>query len=177
MSHFHFVSRREEALKDQEALERQRQVDNEMQNEEMQAVVMQRNEYWDTIRKLTQDIASLESHKNAYETENGSLTVAIEALNREMARIKDDASSQITQLYSLRETNFKLTRDLEEAVSKYQGSEASLKQLENVLQEVRLTQHVDKIKLEQTIAQQTKLINYLQGTMETKGKKKKVGMA
>uniref|UniRef100_T1J2L4 Non-specific serine/threonine protein kinase n=1 Tax=Strigamia maritima TaxID=126957 RepID=T1J2L4_STRMM len=129
-------------------------------DEQKAAVIQYNDELNDTEQKL---ITAERARKN-YQQRS-------ETYERESRKIKEEAAELITQVNSLRDSNLKLTVGLGEAIEKCEVAKEQFNELESVLESEQMTHRVEKVRLQATIDQQSKLINFLQS--QTEGKKKK----
>lgn len=157
------------AMKD---LEHQLEVCNSLHDAELNAVLDQRDAFKENIERMTLEIVELEARllEGAGDAEGSQRRIA--ALSMENRCLKEETSSLITQLHSLRDTNFKLSSGLEDAVAGCEEARERITELENSLQESQITHHVEKVRFQSTLEQHSKLINFLQERVETLGKKK-----
>lgn len=166
-------SKLETTLKVKEDLEHQLELTDVVRDTEMQAIIDQRNEYKVEMMRMTQELGLMEGSLVDAEADVENLRKRINLLAEENVRIKEEVSVFITQNQSLRDTNFKLTRGVEEALAEGDSLKNKICELENALQKAEATFQIERVKFEETISQQTKLVNFLQTSIETMGKKKK----
>ncbi|KAH9377391.1 hypothetical protein HPB48_008601 [Haemaphysalis longicornis] len=83
------------------------------------------------------------------------------------------ASEHITTIASLRATNQKLSRDLEDSQATHRETLQYVEQMESDMEGQKSFADTEMMKLNQTIAQQSKLINFLQAKVTEVEKKKK----
>ncbi|GAB6029596.1 hypothetical protein CHUAL_005339 [Chamberlinius hualienensis] len=154
-------------------LERQLEMESVVQDRELHSVVSQKNEYRANVVQLAQDAALLEEELKTKDNDISTCLKKIDLLLEENLRIKEETAGLITQIQSLRESNYKVSKGLEEAIEKAEAYKEQVVERENELQEIKTTNHAEKLKLNETNAQQTKLINFLQSKLEQPVKKKK----
>ncbi|XP_013411318.1 citron Rho-interacting kinase [Lingula anatina] len=123
--------------------------------------------------KIYKQLLEMESLKSDLELEVKNLQREVDALTQENVGIKEEISVMITTTKSLKTTNFKLAQGLEEAVEKGEMLKEENSELQNRIESVQVQHSQEKFKLDSTIAQQTKLIDYLQSKTENPPKKKK----
>ncbi|XP_022914503.2 citron Rho-interacting kinase [Onthophagus taurus] len=85
--------------------------------------------------------------------------------------IKEENSSQLTYLNNLKESNFKLSQNLNEYKTVNKTVIDQVNSLETLLSEKEMCFKERQIKMDATINQQIKLIDYLQSKIEEKKKK------
>ncbi|XP_046386936.1 citron rho-interacting kinase [Ischnura elegans] len=170
-SHEKEVIKREE-LEDQlrELTEDAREREGEV-GEEIQSLKTKCAEYKCLAEQLTEQVNELEEHLNEVNMELKSASRREEMLRSEANHLKEESTNYLTQIHSLRESNFKLTNDLEEAFSNCQALRKRVDECGSDMGELRALYKQREVKMEATIQQQTKLIDYLQSMAQ--GKKKK----
>lgn len=85
--------------------------------------------------------------------------------------IQQECDGHINHIHTLKESNFKLTEGLEEAISKGELYKNKIKDTEVMIANQQVVFEDNKIKMRCTIDQQTKLIDFLQSKTDTKKKK------
>lgn len=105
-------------------------------------------------------------------------TVLMRSLERRLSesqgqyeRLQQECSGHINHIHTLKESNFKLTEGLEEAISKAELYKNKIKDFEEMIADQQVVFEDNKIKMKCTIDQQTKLIDFLQSKTDTKKKK------
>ncbi|KAH8041804.1 hypothetical protein HPB51_018556 [Rhipicephalus microplus] len=86
---------------------------------------------------------------------------------------RPDASKHITTIASLKASNLKLSRDLEDFEATHRETMQYVEKLESDMDGQKSFSETEIMKLNQTIAQQSKLINFLQAKVTEMEKKKK----
>ncbi|XP_071448673.1 citron Rho-interacting kinase [Hetaerina americana] len=128
-------------------------------------------EYKSLAEQLTEQINDLEEQLNDVNMELKSTRRQEEALRSETINLKEETTQYLTQIHSLRESNFKLTNDLEEAFSNCHALRKRVDECGSDMGELQALYKQREVKMEATIKQQAKLIDFLQAM--TQGKKKK----
>eukprot|EP00092_Neocalanus_flemingeri_P040694 GFUD01044305.1.p1 GENE.GFUD01044305.1~~GFUD01044305.1.p1 ORF type:complete len:1862 (+),score=644.25 GFUD01044305.1:78-5663(+) len=109
----------------------------------------------DTLEELTKDNASKEQFGKLNERAKSFLEV-------ENVQLKEELSEKTTQLYSHKESNFKLSQGIEEAIEKISQRNKQVEDLQMKMEsEVRVASE-KFMRHEATQAQQSKLIDFLQ---------------
>ncbi|KAG0415298.1 hypothetical protein HPB47_007528, partial [Ixodes persulcatus] len=96
-----------------------------------------------------------------------------EGLQGENLAIKEEASRHITTIASLKSSNLTLSQELEECRARHADTLDYVEQLESELDGQKNFAETEMLKLNQTLAQQTKLIDFLQTKVAELDKKKK----
>ncbi|XP_070571678.1 citron rho-interacting kinase-like isoform X2 [Ptychodera flava] len=127
-----------------------------------------------------QQASKLSDNLNDLEKKHSILELNVKSLQRQYndekalsEKLKEEVHKLITQVTSLKSSNFKLTQGLEEAIEKGELLKTERIDLENELENLQVQFSHQRIKLEGTISQQTKLIDFLQTKVETPAKKKR----
>ena len=120
------------------------------------------NEYKDLCKKLSDTLEDL-TKDNANKDQFGKVNErAKNVLDVENKQLKEELTDKITQLHSHKESNFKLSQGIEEAIEKIKVKNQELEDLKMMMEsDSRITQE-KSLRLEATQAQQTKLIDFLQ---------------
>nr|XP_006815753.1 PREDICTED: citron Rho-interacting kinase-like [Saccoglossus kowalevskii] len=123
---------------------------------------------------------TLTENMNDLEKKHSLLDLSVKSLQRKYhdeqsvsENLRDDIAKLNTQVSNLKTSIFKLTQGLEEAVEKGELLKTEKIDLEDALEDLELQYSHEKIKLEATLAQQTKLIDFLQAKIQTPVKKKR----
>ncbi|XP_064460923.1 citron Rho-interacting kinase-like isoform X2 [Ornithodoros turicata] len=151
---------------------------------EQESHVLETEEEMGSLRKqLEQKEAMLQEMSkkiNELQKELGTLEASFKALRRanaslqeENTAIKEEASCHMTTIASLKSSNFKLSHELEEASAQQKRALECIEQLEGEYDGQKSLHETEMIKLKQTLAQQTKLIDFLQAKVSETDKKKK----
>jgi len=120
----------------------------------------------DTLEELTKDNATKDQFGKLNERAKSILEV-------ENVQLKEELAEKNTQLYSHKESNFKLSQGIEEAIEKISAKNQQVEELQiKIESEARLA--TEKfLRHEATQAQQTKLIDFLQTKVNNlEGRKK-----
>lgn len=125
------------------------------------------------IEKLQKDVRNAEQQKVSTEQRVDELEHRMAVCETDIRVLKEEVASLKSQNNTLRDTNFKLTQSLEDIVNKYEKIKEDKHMVENTMENLVLTYDHEKFKLESIMAQQTKLIDYLQVKYEDPGRKKK----
>ncbi|KAG1673470.1 Citron Rho-interacting kinase [Nymphon striatum] len=97
-----------------------------------------------------------------------------ELYEQSIIEIKEEAAKHLTQISSLKQSNNKLSVALAENLDRYELTKSELRDVNAEADSVAFNYEQEKIKMMETIAQQTKLIDFLQQKTESlEGKKKK----
>ncbi|XP_042220516.1 citron rho-interacting kinase-like [Homarus americanus] len=84
---------------------------------------------------------------------------------------KEESAGHIQHIHTLKDSNFKLTEGLEEAISKGELYKKRIEEVEQTLMDQQALLDDNKVKTKGTIDQQTKLIDFLQAKIDPKKKK------
>ena len=109
----------------------------------------------DTLEDLTKDNASKEQFGKLNERAKTVLEV-------ENKQLKEELTEKITQLHSHKESNFKLSQGIEEAIEKIKTKNQELEDIKLKSESDSRMSQEKSLRLEATQAQQTKLIDFLQ---------------
>jgi len=147
---------------------------NEKENlEEKNAHEKHINEYKTLCQKLSSTLDEM-TKDNASKEQFGLVNErAKNNIELESKQLKEELTSKISQLNSHKESNFKLTQGIEEAIQKISDKNELIENMKNTVEaekriiEEKITRH------EATLAQQTKLIDFLQSKVAgLEGRKK-----
>lgn len=125
------------------------------------------------VRELSDQVADLRRQLGTYEASSKAWQRREAAYQQEVVAIKEEASQHITTIASLKASNLKLSRDLEEFETTHRETLQYLEKVESDMDGQKSFSETEIMKLNQTIAQQTKLINFLQTKVTELEKKKK----
>ncbi|XP_060533319.1 citron Rho-interacting kinase [Cylas formicarius] len=153
------------------------------------------------IKRLEEDVKCVENECKSYKQQcvdykqyssdlSDELTVAEEKLSNcevrlnacerqmdQMAvdnkQLKEEISDRITQISQLKDSNYKLNRQLGDLKETNSGLTQKIKELERILTEKSHYFNERDMKSEATIKQQTKLIDFLQSKIDDQSHKKK----
>ena len=95
-------------------------------------------------------------------SEDMALVKKLNALEVENKQLKEELTDKITQLHSHKESNFKLSQGIEEAIEKIKVKNQELEDLKMKMESDSRVYQEKSLRLEGTQAQQTKLIDFLQ---------------
>jgi citron Rho-interacting kinase len=131
------------------------------------------SEYKDLCKKLSDTLEELTGKTVRMESEINQTTKIKSHLELENDHLKEELSEKITQLGSHKESNFKLTQGMEEAINKIESKNKQIDNLNLKIDSDSRMMSEQVTKHEGTIAQQTKLIDFLQVKVEElEGRKK-----
>ena len=120
------------------------------------------NEYKDLCKKLSDTLEDL-TRDNASKDQFGKVNErAKNVLDVENKQLKEELTDKITQLHSHKESNFKLSQGIEEAIEKIKVKNQELEDLKMKMESDSRVSQEKSLRLEATQAQQTKLIDFLQ---------------
>ena len=128
-------------------------------NDEKLALQDQQSEMKKELDEITSEYADLERQLSNIEGSNEQL--------------QNEVSGHIAHIHSLKESNFVLTQGIEEAINKGEMYKLKIQELEGDLKHQQAISEDSKIRLTETINQQTKLIDFLQAKNENPPKKKR----
>ncbi|XP_023331360.1 citron Rho-interacting kinase, partial [Eurytemora carolleeae] len=142
-------------------------------NKEKEVYEKNLSEYKELCKKLSGALEELTGKNMKMEQTGNSLEKLKSSLEYENSQLKIELGEKTTQLHSHKESNFKLTNGIEEAIKK-------IEQKNQQIDEIHLKIETDSrimselvTRHEATIAQQTKLIDFLQQKVgELEGRKK-----
>ncbi|XP_075746113.1 citron rho-interacting kinase sticky isoform X3 [Rhipicephalus microplus] len=125
------------------------------------------------LRELSDQVADLRRQLGTYEASSKAWQRREAAYQQEVVAIKEEASKHITTIASLKASNLKLSRDLEDFEATHRETMQYVEKLESDMDGQKSFSETEIMKLNQTIAQQSKLINFLQAKVTEMEKKKK----
>ncbi|KAL3211049.1 hypothetical protein MRX96_036626, partial [Rhipicephalus microplus] len=125
------------------------------------------------LRELGDQVADLRRQLGTYEASSKAWQRREAAYQQEVVAIKEEASKHITTIASLKASNLKLSRDLEDFEATHRETMQYVEKLESDMDGQKSFSETEIMKLNQTIAQQSKLINFLQAKVTEMEKKKK----
>ncbi|XP_076331599.1 citron Rho-interacting kinase-like isoform X2 [Tachypleus tridentatus] len=123
--------------------------------------------------QLSEQVSELERQLATQSQSLKQFHQKVTSLEEDNIQVKEEAAKHITQISSLKASNLKLTQGLEEALEKVNQSKDQIEELYNTAEITKVSHEHEKIKLQETIAQQTKLIDFLQAKVQGLEKKKK----
>jgi len=131
------------------------------------------SEYRDLCNKLSASLETLTAKHDMLEQNGKGLSKVKSHLEQENSLLKVELTEKTTQLASHKESNFKLTQGIEEAIAKIQEKNTKVEDLELRIETEARVMNEQVTRHEGTIAQQTKLIDFLQQKNgELEGRKK-----
>ncbi|XP_033627740.1 citron Rho-interacting kinase-like [Asterias rubens] len=159
--------------------QKQREVSSNL--EEKEKTHQAQIEMWKSHAKEHKEkIAALTDNINALEKQSALLEVNLKDVQKKYseeqednAQLEQEVSELEGQLQKSKATTFKLTQSLEEAIERGEQLKAEGQDLDNQMETMQVQHTHEKVKLDGTLAQQTKLIDFLQAKTEAPPKKKK----
>ena len=136
----------------------------------IQAIKSQSNEYACMVKKLTEQVTDLDQQLADSELSISSISRRIVVLEEENFKLKEESTALRTQLISVKNSNAVLSEGLEEAIGKAEKYKTAIVQLETQIETIKVMHKERELKLESTVGQQTKLIDFLQSKTEVKKK-------
>ncbi|XP_069684092.1 citron rho-interacting kinase isoform X2 [Periplaneta americana] len=152
-----------------QALEAELQV----KSDDLTVLQNQLEDYRSLVEDRTKEVTELEDRCCTTELDWRNTCRQLQASKDECNALKEEITQQLTQIHSVKESNFKLNRDLEDAIDQIRQLKMEYAALETSLAEMEIHYKHREYKSDSTIQQQTKLIDYLQKRVEDVGKKKK----
>lgn len=134
------------------------------------SIKSQSNEYASMVKNLTEKVTDLDQQLADSELSISSISRRINVLEEENIKLKEESTALRTQLISVKNSNVVLSEGLEEAISKAEKYKTTISQLENQMETTKVMHKERELKLEATVGQQTKLIDFLQCKTEVKKK-------
>jgi len=130
-------------------------------------------EYKTLCKKLSDTLEEL-TKENAIKDQFGKLNErAKNILDAENVQLKEELATKTTQLYSHKESNFKLSQGIEEAIEKITQKNDQVEDLQMKMESESSLAAEKFMRHEATQAQQTKLIDFLQTKVaQLEGRKK-----
>lgn len=95
-------------------------------------------------------------------------------LEQELIAIKEEAANHITTITALRKENYKLMKNLENEMKRFDKLEQRFLKLQREMEANEEARHQEEITLKETISQQLKLIDFLKDKNDTLERQKKV---
>ncbi|XP_045137030.1 citron rho-interacting kinase-like [Portunus trituberculatus] len=130
------------------------------------------------LKEVEEGKEALRQQNDAVDQELNEAMTLLKNLERKLIEVKSqrdlaqqECAGHIEHIHTLKESNFKLTEGLEEAISKAELYKARIEEVEGTLADQRALQEDTRVKMQCTINQQTKLIDFLQSKMDNKKKK------
>ncbi|XP_022099481.1 citron Rho-interacting kinase-like [Acanthaster planci] len=123
--------------------------------------------------KLKEANSALQEKERTHKAQIEMWQAHVDEHKEKAGKMAESVSELTSQLQKNKMTTFKLTQGLEEAIEKGEQLKAEGQDLENQMESMQVQHTHEKVKLEGTLAQQTKLIDFLQAKVEAPPKKKK----
>ena len=114
------------------------------------------------LQHLKEQVADLDQQLNEAEMSITSLAQRVAELEQENGQLQEESTALRTQLISLKHSNGQLSEGLGEAIRKGENFKERLLQTESALETTKTMHKEREHKLQATIGQQTKLIDFLQ---------------
>ncbi|XP_071962561.1 citron rho-interacting kinase-like [Antedon mediterranea] len=129
--------------------------------------------YIETKENLTKNLHDME--KKCALTEVNLISAERQYLEEQQnnTQLQDEIEQINKQLTAIKNTNFKLTQSLETAIDSGEQIQNEKMDIENQFESCQHQYGHEKIKLQETLSQQTKLIDFLQTKVQNPTKKKK----
>ncbi|XP_033104985.1 citron Rho-interacting kinase-like [Anneissia japonica] len=131
------------------------------------------NRYKETKDTLTKDLHDLEKKTALTEVNLTSAERMYLEEQRKCSELQDEIDEMVKQLTAIKNTNFKLTQSLEAAIDTGEQIKNEKMDIENEYESTQYQYNHEKIKLKETLSQQTKLIDFLQTKVQNPTKKKR----
>lgn len=131
----------------------------------------QLEEYSEANKELNERVSQIENQLAEAEAAVDTLSRKCGILEEDNYKLQEESSALRTQLFSVKSSNAVLSEGLEEAISKAEDYKTRITQLETQIETTRVMYKERELKYESTIAQQTKLIDFLQSKAEQPKKK------
>merc|ERR1719431_304651 len=123
-------------------------------------------EYKDLCSKLSDTLEELTGKNVKMESQINQTHKLKSHLQLENEHLKEELTDKITQLQSHKESNFKLTQGMEEAINKIESKNKQIDDLNLKIETDSRLMSEQVTKHEGTIAQQIKLVDFLQVKVE-----------
>ncbi|CAL1290237.1 unnamed protein product [Larinioides sclopetarius] len=163
-------NQKEELLKHIHELTAELDNQNYLHEVEIQNLQENLSHYKKVVVELEDQIAQFQKEFSMQELDDKRYSEKIITLENQLCEIKEEAARHITQISSLKSSNLKLTQALDEALENQKENQKNIEELCNELESQKANHLTEKVKLQETNAQQVKLIDYLQSNMEKKKK-------
>ncbi|XP_054717989.1 citron Rho-interacting kinase-like [Uloborus diversus] len=164
---------KDDLMKHIEELTSEMKNQNLVHEAELQNFEDQLSFYKKMIEDLEQQNTQLKKEFSLVDKDTKSYSEKILSLESQLCEIKEEAARHITQISSLKKNNLNLTQALNDALESQNGLKKNIEELYNELEREKANHVHEKVKLQGTISQQTKLIDFLQAKAENMEKKKK----
>lgn len=123
------------------------------------------------ISQLNAQVSELDQRLADAELSVNSLDRKVAMLEEENVKLQEESSALRTQFFSVKNSNALLSEGLEQAISKAESYKNKIMQLEAQIETTAVMYKERELKYDSTIAQQTKLIDFLQVKSEQPRKK------
>ncbi|GFW95533.1 hypothetical protein TNCV_1722332 [Trichonephila clavipes] len=164
---------KEELLKHVNELTAELDNQNYLHEAEIQNLQDNISHYKKVVAELEDQIAEFQREFSMQDKDAKGYSERIMTLESQLCEIKEEAARHITQISSLKTSNLKLTQALDEALDNQKENQKNIEDLYNELESEKAKHLNEKVKLQETVSQQTKLIDFLQSKAENMEKKKR----
>ncbi|GFQ97107.1 hypothetical protein TNCT_612931, partial [Trichonephila clavata] len=164
---------KEELLKHVNELTAELDNQNYLHEAEIQNLQDNISHYKKVVTELEGQIAEFQREFSMQDKDARGYSERIMTLESQLCEIKEEAARHITQISSLKTSNLKLTQALDEALENQKENQKNIEDLYNELESEKAKHLNEKVKLQETISQQIKLIDFLQSKAENMEKKKR----
>lgn len=123
------------------------------------------------INQLNAQVSELDQQLADADLSVNSLERKVAVLEEDNVKLQEESSALRTQLISVKNSNAVLSEGLEQAISKAEAYKNKIIQIEAQIETTTLMYKERELKYDSTIAQQTKLIDFLQVKAEQPRKK------
>lgn len=128
-------------------------------------------EYATAVTELNAQVGELDQQLADAELSVNGLERKVAVLSDDNIKLQEESTALRTQLISVKNSNAVLSEGLEQAITKAETYKTKIIQLEAQIETTRVMHNERELKFESTIAQQTKLIDFLQAKAEQPKKK------
>ncbi|XP_071493466.1 citron Rho-interacting kinase-like [Diadema antillarum] len=142
-------------------------------SDELDSWHKQFNEQRERINQLEENLSEVEKQRALLDVAAKELKQKYSDEQEDNIKLEKEMEEMDEKLKESKGINFQLTQCLEEAVSKGERIKEEKEEVENQLENQEIQHHHEKVKFEGTMAQQTKLIDFLQAKVDAPPKKKK----
>ncbi|GFT00684.1 hypothetical protein NPIL_303761 [Nephila pilipes] len=164
---------KEELLKHVNELTTELDNQNYLHEAEIQNLQDSISHYKKVVTELEDQIAQFQKEFSLQDKDAKGYSERIMTLESQLCEIKEEAARHITQISSLKASNLKLTQALDEALENQKENKKNIEDLYNEMESEKAKNLNEKVKLQETISQQIKLIDFLQSKTENMEKKKR----
>ena len=137
----------------------------------LSAVKKQNADYSASIEQLNEQVTQLDQQLADAELSVEALDRKVTVLEEDNGKLQEESTALRTQLISVKNSNVVLSEGLDQAISKAETYKHKIIQLEAQIDTTNVMYKERETKYESTIAQQTKLIDFLQTKVEQPRKK------